>query len=250
MVELILDCDKGTLSFILNGKSLGELIGGLEGMTLYPALFLYDSGHSLTMLDAQLCEAELPVVHEVAVGDTVTLSGGVIYQKGSLAVVPRQLASGNKVSLYRLCSDVTDMSVAAMFEELKDPEAAAAAPAEAVIEDTGEDEVHQGIWCDGCRTHPIRGPRYTKRLQHDTHDMCKECWSKMPADERKDLLRHKVPKELQRQPSGGGLAALRAAAAARELTQIATESGLVAAAISMEPATVVFFSAAVSPSAA
>lgn len=51
-ITVNLDCDKGILSFCLNGGDLGLAVDGLQGMELYPAFSLYNEDDQLTLLSS------------------------------------------------------------------------------------------------------------------------------------------------------------------------------------------------------
>lgn len=64
-------------------------------------------------------------------------------------------------------------------------------------------QVHDGIWCDGCNTCPIRGVRYTKQVERDTHDVCSGCYSNLDEETKATLTplpQEKTP-ELQEKES-------------------------------------------------
>lgn len=47
--------------------------------------------------------------------------------------------------------------------------------------------MHEGIWCDTCGTHPIRGALYWKQLSHDTFDLCQGCYEQLGDEEKAEL---------------------------------------------------------------
>ena len=85
-------------------------------MTLYPAVFLYNLGCAVTILDADVQDA-VPVLPPVTfdVGSTVTVRGSPVYPKGALGCI-----SGNteEISFYKLCDDLVDMSEPAIFDQI------------------------------------------------------------------------------------------------------------------------------------
>ena len=46
------------------------------------------------------------------------------------------------------------------------------------------EQVHQGIWCDGCAMRPLRGPRFVRPTLGDTFDLCKDCYTALSHDEQ------------------------------------------------------------------
>ena len=119
-MTMTLDSEKGTLGYQLNGKDLGQLFTGLEGKTLYPGLFLYNTACVATVLDASLEEADRAVpAAQFKIGSKVTLKGHKIYNKGSLACLPgRYNAAADDVLWYRLCADLCDLSNNALFDQI------------------------------------------------------------------------------------------------------------------------------------
>ena len=63
------------------------------------------------------------------------------------------------------------------------------------------EQVHQGIWCNGCAMHPLRGPRFVRPALPDTFDLCKDCYTALSHDEQASFELARVMWPLQRPPT-------------------------------------------------